>query len=964
MFFDNSPLKKHVALKAPPPLPDTGWKPPDYFPNLAGAAAIAFDVEVHEQDWEHGPGWGKGCSSICGFSVAAINNTGSVGKWYFPVRHRLEAEWNLDAKKCFSWLKETLETPHIPKVGANLIYDIGNLTTENIYVAGELHDIQFAEALIDETGEVNLNWLARKYLNKTKENNQLNDWSYRLYGGKMNEQRSNIYRLPPRLVGPYGEADATLPLEIIPYQIELLKQQGLYELYRMECDSILIYVKMRLKGVKINVDKAEQLNDQISLELKDMYAAFNTKYDCNVNSMAKSQIGELFAKAGIDCPIGSDGKVSLRKEWLKNLDNDLGRDISNIRDYEKVQTTFLQSYILEGNVNGRLHCSFHPLRGDDSGTITGRLSCVAHWTPVLTNNGTKQIKNIAIGDYVWTHKHRWKQVIATWIKGYEKMFSVTLSTGQVLTCTSAHKLLMANGQWVTVGELHERFQKLGNRSSKCATDVRTLPQTRFENSRRNCNRIINYVSQYLSLYSYAHAYRRTESISGPTLFSFQNKRKKSNVWQVWGTASQLDWALRRWLRVSNYFAQWKKRICAPCSHGTSIEFRDAAGDISSASYRRKPQKQSTGQFSVSNICGSSNNTLFAGKGLVECYIEKIDFSGSHQVYDITVLDDESYYACGVFSHNSSDPNLQNIPIRTMIGKKIRTLFDIEKSSLCWKKIDYSQIEYRMLAHYAVDGINHDVHRLIDFWEGNLLNWGGLGSADKLRQTYIDNPKTDYHQSVMNTYAEIIGINLASMSKEELGDLRRPIKNVNFGLLYGQAEASLAYKSGMSKQQAAVFFPAYHKAAPYVKSTMKANSLLIHHQGFITTILDRRTRFNLWQLDSYTEKSWAVPYEEAVRIYGYKIKRAYDYRATNYRGQGSAADVLKNAMLAAHKSGVFDYLGYPMLQVHDELDFEVTDDSPAHKEAWQYLTHCLQTTTRCRVPITVDIKTGPNWGAID
>ena len=90
------------------------------------------------------------------------------------------------------------------------------------------------------------------------------------------------------------------------------------------------------------------------------------------------------------------------------------------------------------------------------------------------------------------------------------------------------------------------------------------------------------------------------------------------------------------------------------------------------------------------------------------------------------------------------------------------------------------------------------------------------------------------------------------------------------------------------------------------------------------------------------------------------ERAYAYRGTNYKFQGSAADVIKIAMDAAHTSGVFDYIGYPLLQVHDELDFSERDDSPAMQEAYRYLQHLLETSVKLKIPVKVDSSYGEDW----
>lgn len=312
--------------------------------------------------------------------------------------------------------------------------------------------------------------------------------------------------------------------------------------------------------------------------------------------------------------------------------------------------------------------------------------------------------------------------------------------------------------------------------------------------------------------------------------------------------------------------------------------------------------------------------------------------------------------------SSSTPNLQNIPVRSKLGKQVRECFI---SQLKWRKIDYSQVEYRMLAHYAVDGDSFqkfDLQRLRDFWAGLLETWGGDGSSDALRAAYNLDPKTDYHQVVMNNVAPLLGYDLATMSEDAIATFRKPIKNINFGLLYGQTEKGLAYKSGLSQDNARAFFKAYHEGAPYVKPTMRAIQAITQDQGYITTLLGRRTRFDLWEQDGWG-KSVGLPYEAALRHYGSNIRRAYTYRAVNYCFQGSGTgDVIKAAMLNAWQSGVYDVIGVPNLQVHDELDHDMLAPETEHAEAWREYRHILENSIPgLRVPIKVDVHDAENWG---
>ena len=670
MFFGDEDLtpRKRAVLHELPPVPDTGWTPPRDFPNLSAATAIAIDCETKEPDFSKGPGWARGKGHIVGVSLAAQAADGSRGKWYFPVRHEMEPEDNLDPRNVFGWLKDQLET-EVPKVGANLIYDVGWLTTENIYVGGKLNDVQFAEALIDEYALVALDVLARKYLGVGKTSDVMYEWLRAAYPGKpKSKTRGNIYRCPPRLVGPYAEDDADQPLRIIPHQYDEMIRQGLTTVYDLECGIIPLLVRMRLQGVSVDVPKAVELHDKMSAENVELYARIKSEYGYSISSTHSNQLGVLFKRVGIDTPLTEAGNPSVKKEWLAALNHPLGEIIRDIREREKLCGTFIQSYILDKNVDGKIFPQFHPLKGDENGAKVGRFA-------------------------------------------------------------------------------------------------------------------------------------------------------------------------------------------------------------------------------------------------------------------------------------SSDPNLQNIPSRTMLGKLLRTCFIPDAGHSHWCKLDYSQIHYRILAHYAV----------------------GPG-AHELRERYRNDKKTDYHQDVLKEVAPLMGWD--ATDEEHNKFVRRPIKNVNFGLLYGQSLKSLMAKiadyfgEGFTMEQAKGFFDAYFKGAPYVKPTMKAIGEEVQQFGYTTSILGRRCRFNLWESGTKGERTVALPYEDAIREYGSHIKRAFEYRGVNYKFQSSEPDIMKTGMLKCLNSGVFDITGVPRLTVHDELDFSVRDQTPETIEAFDFIQHTMENAVELRVPVFVDMETGPNWGEVD
>lgn len=283
---------------------------------------------------------------------------------------------------------------------------------------------------------------------------------------------------------------------------------------------------------------------------------------------------------------------------------------------------------------------------------------------------------------------------------------------------------------------------------------------------------------------------------------------------------------------------------------------------------------------------------------IESYILGATHNGRVHCQFHPLRSDEYGTVSGRFS--SSNPNLQNIPARDpVLGPLLRSFF-IPEEECTWKRADYSQIEYRLLAHYAV----------------------GPG-AEAIRERYRTDPSTDFHEMTMHMVHEQTGV--------ELG--RKPSKNLNFGLVYGMGRDKTTRSLGVSQDLGERLYDAYFEAMPSVKRTYKSAERLARRRGFIKTLLGRRRRFE---------------------------KEEGTHKALNACLQGGAADIMKKAMVDCYRAGVFDATGIPHLTVHDELDWS-DDGSPraaeGFAEAERIMTQCVQ----LRVPLMVDISSGAHWG---
>jgi len=374
-----------------PPIPDTGWKPPRDFPNLAAAHALSIDVETYDPDLlEHGPGWARGKGHIVGVVVG----TDDGHRWYFPIRHTVEPQDNLDPARVLAWAAVELARPTQPKVGANLIYDVGWLRQEGVRVAGDLFDVEFAEALLDEAATVNLDDLGQRYLGTGKTSSALYDWCRAWYGGGI-DQRANIYRAPPRLVGPYAEGDVDLPFRVLDKQWPRLQAEGLADLFRMECDLIPLLIEMRFAGVSVDLAAAEETRAALLTASLEEQAKLRVIVGFEINVNAAASIAKAFDKFGYPYERTPRGAPSFDKDFLTACKNPVADAINEIRKLDKLRTTFVENYLLNSHVNGRIHCQFHPLRNTEGGTKTGRFS-----------SSDPNLTNIPKRDKVWGPKLR------------------------------------------------------------------------------------------------------------------------------------------------------------------------------------------------------------------------------------------------------------------------------------------------------------------------------------------------------------------------------------------------------------------------------------------------------------------------------------------------------------------------------------------------------------------------------
>jgi len=376
LFWDDPVVgKRTIGVRPTPMMPQTDWVMPTTFPDLRGQGMIAVDVETYDPDLKvKGPGSHRG-----GYIAGIAIGTEAGFRQYYPIAHQNHA--NLDKAKVLSWAKEQLTRPDQPKVGANLLYDLEYLEAAGIKVTGPFYDVQNAEPLLDENQlSYSLENIAQRRLTEGKRHEVMNEWLTTAYGAT--NIKGNIYRAPPQIVGPYAESDVDLPLRIFAEQKKELERLGLWKLFLMESNLTPILLKMRQRGVRVNTTQAEQLKTSLTSRQAQAMSKIKHLTGREPDIWSSDSIAKMFDAGGHDYPRTPKGAPSFRKDWLETHPWEAAKALVDARRMAKFRGTFVEGYILEGNVNGRIHTQFHQLRGEGGGTVSGRFSSS---TPNLQN---------------------------------------------------------------------------------------------------------------------------------------------------------------------------------------------------------------------------------------------------------------------------------------------------------------------------------------------------------------------------------------------------------------------------------------------------------------------------------------------------------------------------------------------------------------------------------------------------
>ena len=346
--------------------PEVDWTPPSSLPELSGYNEVAIDLETYDPLlMSHGPSWAfPDAGYITGVAIATKDFS-----LYFPIQHK--GGGNLDKELVLRWLgKQMLHNND--KIFHNSLYDMGWLKRYGITVNGKIQDTMFAAPLIDENQySYSLNSLGEKYCGEKKDETLLYN-AARAYGV---DAKSEMYLLPAKYVGPYGEQDAALTLKLWGVFKKLIELENVGKIYELETGLIPILLDMRYKGVPVDLGVAEQVSKRLQKEEDDILNNIHKEFGMKPELWAAQSVATVFDRAGLSYPrTPKTNAPSFAGDWLETHDHKLANNIARARKLNKARTTFIDKMILEHNVNGRIHGELHPLRSDRGGTVTGRFS--------------------------------------------------------------------------------------------------------------------------------------------------------------------------------------------------------------------------------------------------------------------------------------------------------------------------------------------------------------------------------------------------------------------------------------------------------------------------------------------------------------------------------------------------------------------------------------------------------------
>jgi DNA polymerase I-like protein with 3'-5' exonuclease and polymerase domains len=344
--------------------PQTEWLPPQDFPDLSDYSEIAIDLETKDPDLKTiGSGSVVGRSKIVGIAVAVQD-----WKGYYPIAH--EGGGNMDKNMVLKWFQDVLNTDAI-KIFHNAMYDVCFIRAAGLKINGTIVDTMIAGSLVDENRfRYDLGSLGRDYVGIGKNEAVLKETAD-LWGI---DHKAEMYKLPAMYVGEYAEQDAELTYKLWQEMKKQIYHEDVEDIFNLETELFPCLVDMRFLGVRVDVEAAYELKQQLVEEEKECLYKVKKETSVDVQIWAARSIEKVFQKLNLPYDLTvKTSSPSFTKNFLQNHPHPLVKQIARAREINKSHTTFIDT-ILKHQHKGRIHAEINQIRSDQGGTVTGRFS--------------------------------------------------------------------------------------------------------------------------------------------------------------------------------------------------------------------------------------------------------------------------------------------------------------------------------------------------------------------------------------------------------------------------------------------------------------------------------------------------------------------------------------------------------------------------------------------------------------
>jgi DNA polymerase I-like protein with 3'-5' exonuclease and polymerase domains len=342
----------------------TEWIEPEELPDLRSYDEIAVDLETRDPDLKSkGSGSVIGNGEVVGIAVAVPGR-----KFYFPIAHGSGP--NMDKRRVLEWFKDTMATDAI-KIFHNAMYDVCWIRNLGIKINGLIVDTMIAASLIDENRfAYTLNSLGWDYLGYGKSEALLVEAAK----SRGLDPKADMWQLPAMEVGSYAEKDAEMTLELWQIFKKEIIHQDIESIFNLETDLFPCLVDMRFKGVRVDVERAHLLKQQLLKQEQQLLLEVKKETGLDTEIWAARSIAKVFDKLSLSYDRTEKSQApSFTKNFLQEHSHPLVQKIAKAREINKAHTTFIDQ-IIKFEHKGRIHAEINQIRSDAGGTVTGRFS--------------------------------------------------------------------------------------------------------------------------------------------------------------------------------------------------------------------------------------------------------------------------------------------------------------------------------------------------------------------------------------------------------------------------------------------------------------------------------------------------------------------------------------------------------------------------------------------------------------